>query len=69
MNSKRWTEGNGENTDDLKESQPGNACGILKATGAQPGDCADESTFTLPKHQELNLTDQQCADSIARHQQ
>ena len=35
--------------------------------GAQPGDCADDNTFTLPQHQEFNLTDQQCADSIAEH--
>ena len=53
--------------DDLKESQPGKAFGILKAMGAQPGDCADDRGFSLPMHQELNLTDQQCADRIAQH--
>ena len=53
--------------DGLKESQPGKAYGILKTMGAQPGDCSDDNTFTLPNHQELNLTDQQCADRIAAH--
>ena len=54
--------------DDLKETQPGKAFGILKTMGAQPGDCADnDCAFTLPNHQELNLTDQQCAEYIAGH--
>ena len=53
--------------DGLKEAQPGKAYGILKTMGAQPGDCSDDNTFTLPNHQELNLTDQQCADRIASH--
>ena len=35
--------------------------------GAQPGDCTDGHTFTLPAHQSDNLTDQQCADRIAEH--
>ena len=53
--------------DGLKEAQPGKAYGILKTMGAQPGDCSDDCTFTLPNHQELNLTDKQCADSISSH--
>ena len=35
--------------------------------GAQPGDCTDDQSFSLPGHQELNLTDQQCAERIAEH--
>ena len=33
--------------DNLKEAQPGKAFGILKSMGAQPGDCADDGTFSL----------------------
>ena len=53
--------------EDLKEAQPGKAFGILKTMGAQPGDCSDDLTFSLPNHQELNLNDQQCAERIAEH--
>ena len=35
--------------------------------GAQPGDCSDSQAFTLPEYQQLNLTDQQCAEKIAAH--
>ena len=35
--------------------------------GAQPGHCADDNSFHLPSHQELKLTDQQCAEKIAEH--
>ena len=51
--------------DDLKEIQPGKAYSILKSMGAQPGDCADDQTFTLPGHE--NLTPQQSAEMIAEH--
>ena len=53
--------------DDLKEAQPGKAHTVLKSMGAQPGDCTDDLTFSLPGHQELNLTDEQCAERIAEH--
>ena len=53
--------------DNLKEAQPGRAFGILKSMGAQPGDCSEESTFSLPGHQLLNLSDQECAEKIAAH--
>ena len=53
--------------DDLKLTKPGKAFQILKNLGAQPGDCTDGQTFTLPSHQSDNLTDQQCADRIAEH--
>ena len=35
--------------------------------GAQPGDCADNHTFSLPAHQDMNLTNEQCAERIAKH--
>ena len=35
--------------------------------GAQPGDCTDLATFTLPNHAAEGLTDQQCAERIADH--
>ena len=50
---------------DLKETQPGKAYNILKTMGAQPGDCAEDQTFTLPGHE--NLTAQQSAEKIAEH--
>ena len=53
--------------DNLKEAKPGKAFGILKSMGAQPGDCADDGTFSLPQHLELKLSDQECADKIAAH--
>ena len=51
--------------DELKESKPGQAYNILKKMGAQPGDCIDANTFTLPTHEELGLTSQQSAERIA----
>ena len=53
--------------DDLKEAKPGRAFAVLKSMGAQPGDCSDDQTFILPNHQDQNLSDQQCAESIAEH--
>ena len=49
----------------LKESQPGKAYSVFKSMGAQPGDCTDNHTFTLPNH--ANLSDQESADAIAEH--
>ena len=51
--------------DDLKESKPGQAYNILKKMGAQPGDCIDANTFSLPTHEEIGLTSQQSAERIA----
>ena len=49
----------------LKETQPGKAYKLFKSMGAQPGDCTDSNTFTLPNHQ--GLSDQECAEQIAEH--
>ena len=49
----------------LKESQPGKAYSVFKSMGAQPGDCKDNHTFTLPNH--AYLSDQENADAIAEH--
>ena len=35
--------------------------------GAQPGDCTDSNSFTLPSHQSNNLTAQESAECIADH--
>ena len=35
--------------------------------GAQPGDCLDSNTFTLPNHATLNLSDEESAEQIACH--
>ena len=53
--------------DELKEAEPEKAFRVLKSMGAQPGDCTDDCTFTLPSHQEANLSDQECAERIAQH--
>ena len=53
--------------DGLKEAKPGKAFGILKSMGAQPGDCTDSQTFTLPSHQAEGLTDKQSAEQIAEY--
>ena len=55
------------NTNELKQTNPGHAYRILKKMGAQPGDCMDSNTFTLPSHQADNLTNQESAERIAEH--
>ena len=37
-----------KNMDELMECKPGQAYSVLKRMGAQPGDCIDSNTFTLP---------------------
>ena len=56
-----------KNVTELKETNPGKAYRILKKMGAQPGDCADSNTFTLPEHASQNLTNQEAAEQIAAH--
>ena len=51
----------------LKSTKPGQAYSILKRMGAQPGDCIDSNTFTLPSHETDNLTKEQSAERIATH--
>ena len=51
--------------DALKEVKPGKAYKILKDMGAQPGDCTDSQTFTLPDHD--NLSALQSAELICEH--
>ena len=51
----------------LKSTKPGQAYSILKRMGAQPGDCIDSNTFTLPSHETDNLTEEQSAERIATH--
>ena len=40
-----------KNMDDLKQTKPGQAYSILKKMGAQPGDCINSNTCTLPAHE------------------
>ena len=47
-----------KNLDALREAKPGQAFSVLKRLGAQPGDCTDGGTFTLPEHESKNLTAQ-----------
>ena len=54
-----------KNLDALKSTKPGQAYSILKKMGAQPGDCNDSNTFSLPTHD--NLTEEQSAERIATH--
>ena len=49
------------------DSNPGKAYSTLKRMGAQPGDCTDSNTFSLPSHLSDNLTPQQSAERIADH--
>ena len=56
-----------KNLDALRESNPGQAYSILKKMGAQPGDCVDGNTFTLPSHENENLSDEEAAEKIADH--
>ena len=49
------------------ESKPGQAYAILKRMGAQPGDCVDTNTFTLPQHEAEGLTAEQSAERIASY--
>ena len=51
--------------DELMEYKPGQAYTVLKKMGAQPGDCIDSNTFTLPSHEIENLDNEQCAERIA----
>ena len=53
--------------DGLMQTNPGQAYCILKKMGAQPGDCIDSNTFTLPAHESENLTNLQSAERIAQH--
>ena len=43
-----------KNMDSLKETNPSKAYSILKRMGAQPGDCEEAKTFTLPEHDDLS---------------
>ena len=56
-----------KNTEELKYTNPGQAYRILKKLGAQPGDCTDNNTFSLPTHLAENLTNQESAEQIAEH--
>ena len=56
-----------KNTEALKQTNPGQAYRILKKPGAQPCDCTDNYTFTLPSHSAANLTNQESAESIANY--
>ena len=53
--------------DALKDTKPGQAFKILKDLGAQPGDCTDSNSFSLPNHQARNLSPEQAAEEIAEH--
>ena len=56
-----------KNLDALKSTKPGRAYSILKKMGAQPGDCIDSNTFSLPNHEKENLSEEQSAERIAQH--
>ena len=53
--------------DALRDSKPGQAYNILKKMGAMPGDCIDANTFSLPNHEQENLSTEQCAERMADH--
>ena len=54
-----------KNLQNIRESKPGQVFKVLKRLGAQPGDCSEGDTFSLPQHE--NLTPEQSAERIAAH--
>ena len=56
-----------KNVRSLKEDDPGTAYRNMKKLGAQPGDCADEGSFTLLSHLEQGLSDEESIEHIAEH--
>ena len=56
-----------KNLEALRNTNPGQAYSILKKMGAEPGDCIDANTFTLPNHESENLSDDESAEQIAQH--
>ena len=56
-----------KNIRSLKEDDPGTAYRNMKKLGAQPGDCADEGSFTLLSHLEQGLSDEESIERIAEH--
>ena len=56
-----------KNLESIRESNPGQVFKILKQLGAQPGDCPDSQTFSLPEHEDENLSPSQSAERIAAH--
>ena len=56
-----------KNLDALREANPGQAFSVLKRLGAQPGDCADGGTFSLPAHESESLSSEESAERIAEH--
>ena len=51
----------------LVQENAGKAYQPLKKLGAQPGDCTDESSFTLSSHLDKNLTTEQSMNRILEH--
>ena len=56
-----------KNLDSLRDAKPGQAFSVLKRLGAQPGDCLDGSTFSLPTHESESLSELESAERIADH--
>ena len=56
-----------KNLDELRQAHPGKAFNILKRLGAKPGDGTEGSTFSLPAHENENLSAEQSAERIANH--
>ena len=54
-----------KNVRSLMEDDPGKAYRSLKKMSSQPGDCEDETSFTLLSHIEDNLTTTQSIEKIA----
>ena len=55
------------NLENIKQSKPGQIFSVLKRLGAQPGECPDSNTFSLPAHENLCLSPDQSAERIAEH--
>ena len=53
--------------DELQITNPAKAASILKRLGGAPGDCGDDSGFTLLSHQGKNLTPSECTGKILQY--
>ena len=54
-----------KNVDSLKNTNPGQAYRILMKMGAQPGECDQAGSFTLPNHEHLEVNE--AAEQIAEY--
>ena len=50
------------NLENIRQSKPGQIFSVLKRLGAHPGEGTESNTFSLPEHENLNLSPDQSAE-------